>query len=343
MQNYSAIVIGAGPAGLSCARLLAEHNIDVLVLERNSTIGPKVCGGGITWQGLIQRVPEELIDKSFAVQHLYSNHQKIQVSAPRPIIATVSRAKLGQWMHSKAVASGAQILSGMTVRKIHQRSVIASDKGGKEQRFGYQYLIGADGSSSMVRKHLRLDSKHMGIGIHYQVAGQFGKMEWHLNTHLFRNGYCWIFPFRHHASIGIYTDGTYLQAKEMLNRLHNWAAGHGIALTGLRPRAGLINYGYQGWRFGNKMLVGDAAGLASGLTGEGMYPAIVSGETAAHSIVDPSYRANSLNRLISKQQNHRQLLKISGRSDSICTLVMELLILGLRTSIIPFNRLEMAD
>jgi geranylgeranyl reductase len=91
------------------------------------------------------------------------------------------------------------------------------------------------------------------------------------------------------------------------------------------------------------MLVGDAAGLASGLTGEGMYPAIVSGETAAHSIVDPSYRANSLNRLISKQQNHRQLLKISGRSDSICTLVMELLILGLRTSIIPFNRLEMAD
>ena len=343
MQNYSVIIIGAGPAGLCCARLLSEHNIDVLVLERNSTIGPKVCGGGITWQGLIQRVPEDLIDRSFAVQHLYSNCQHIKISAPSPIIATVSRTKLGQWMHNQAAASGAQILSGVTVRKINQRYVIASDKGGKEQRLGYQYLIGADGSSSMVRKYLRLDSKHLGIGIHYQVPGQFGKMEWHLNTRLFKNGYCWVFPFRDHASIGIYTDGTTLQAKEMLNRLHNWAAAQGITLSGLRPRAGLINYGYQGWRFGNKMLIGDAAGLASALTGEGMYPAIVSGETAARSILDSSYKADSLNRLIRKQQNHRQLLKISGRSDTICTFTMEMLILGLRTAIIPFNRLEMAD
>ena len=343
MQNYDAIIIGAGPAGLSCARLLAEHGMDVLVLERNSTIGPKVCGGGITWQGLIQRVPEELVDKSFPIQHLYSNYQNIRVSAPSPIIATVSRAKLGQWMHRQAAASGAQILSGMTVRKIHQHYVIASGKNGKEQRFGYQYLIGGDGSSSMVRKYLRLDFKHMGIGIHYQVPGQFCNMEWHLNTHLFKNGYCWIFPFRDHASIGIYTDGTAMLAKEMLHRLHSWAAGHGITFTGLRPKAGLINYGYQGWRFGNKMLIGDAAGLASGLTGEGMYPAIVSGETAARSIIDPNSKADSLNRLIRKQQNHRQLLKISGRSDRVCTITMEMLILGLRTAVIPFNRLEMAD
>jgi geranylgeranyl reductase len=246
-------------------------------------------------------------------------------------------------MLRQAAASGAQIQSGMTVRKINQRYVIASAKGGKEQRLGYQYLIGADGSSSMVRKYLRLDSKHLGIGIHYQVPGQFDKMEWHLNTQLFKNGYCWIFPFRDHASIGIYTDGSTLQAKEMLNRLHSWAAAQGITLTGLRPRAGLINYGYQGWRFGNKMLIGDAAGLASGLTGEGMYPAIISGETAARSIIDISYKTDSLNSLIRKQQNHRQLLKISGRSDIICTVTMEMLILGLRTAIIPFNKLEMAD
>ncbi len=343
MRKYTAIIIGAGPAGLSCARLLAEHNIDVLVLERNSTIGPKVCGGGITWKGLIQRVPEELIDKSFAVQHLFSNHQQIEVSAPSPIIATVSRAKLGQWMHRQVVAADASILSGMTVRKIHQNFVVASDKNGEEQLFEYQYLIGADGSNSMVRKYLRLDTRYMGIGIHYQVPGQFNNMEWHLNTKQFGNGYCWIFPFRDHASIGIYSDGTTLPAKEMHKRLVSWATGYAIPLTGLRPRAGLINYDYQGWRFGNKMLVGDAAGLASGLTGEGMYPAIVSGETAARSIIDTNYKAEGLNRLIRKQQNHRQLLKISGRSDSICTATMEMLIMGLRTSIIPFNKLEMAD
>jgi flavin-dependent dehydrogenase len=216
---------------------------------------------------------------------------------------------------------------------------------GKKNQFagGYRYLIGADGSSSRVRKYLRLDSGPMGVGIHYRIPGSFDSMEWHLNTKLFGNGYSWIFPFRNHASVGIYTDGTTLQPKEMLHGLQNWAAGCGIDLTGHKPRAGLINYNYQGWRFGNKMLIGDAAGLASGLTGEGMYPAIVSGESAARAIIDPGDRADDLHRLIRKQQSHRLILRISGRNAGICTMAMEMLTLGLRTGTIPINKLEMAD
>ena len=61
MQTYSVIIIGAGPGGLACARLLAEQGMDVLVLERKSIVGPKVCGGGITWDGLLGRVPMNLI------------------------------------------------------------------------------------------------------------------------------------------------------------------------------------------------------------------------------------------------------------------------------------------
>jgi len=343
MHNFAAIVVGAGPAGLSCARLLAEGGVKVLVLERKNIIGPKVCGGGITWKGLIQRVPEELIDRSFAVQQIRSNYQKIRITSGRPIIATISRKKLGQWMYRQAVAAGACVMTGMTVKEINQQRVTAVDDTGMEHRFVYRYLVGADGSSSRVRKYLRLDSGSMGVGIHYRIPGAFDTMEWHLNTKLFGNGYSWIFPFRNHASIGIYTDGTSLQPKEMLHRLHNWAAGYGIDPTGHKPRAGLINYDYQGWHFGNKMLIGDAAGLASGLTGEGMYPAIVSGEAAARAIIDPHDRAEELNRLIRKQQNHRQILKISGRNAPICTMTMEMLTLGLRTGAIPINRLEMAD
>jgi geranylgeranyl reductase family protein len=343
MHNFAAIVIGAGPAGLSCARLLAEGGMKVLVLERKNIIGPKVCGGGITWKGLIQRVPEELIDRSFAVQHIFSRYQKTRITSTSPIIATVSRKKLGQWMYRQAVAAGACVMTGMTAQKIDPHQVTAVDDTGTEHYFSYRYLIGADGSSSRVRKYLRLDSGAMGIGIHYRIPGAFDTMEWHLNTRLFGNGYSWIFPFRNHASVGIYTDGTVLHPKEMLQGLHDWAAGHGINLTGLKPRAGLINYDYQGWRFGNKMLIGDAAGLASGLTGEGMYPAIVSGEAAARAIIDPLAKVEDLNRLIRKQQTHRHISRISSKNAPICTMTMELLTMGLRTGAIPINKLEMAD
>jgi len=246
-------------------------------------------------------------------------------------------------MYRQAVAAGACVMTGMTVKKINQHRVTAVDNTGIEQSFGYRYLIGADGSSSRVRKYLRLGSDRIGVGIHYRIPGIFDTMEWHLNTKLFRNGYSWIFPFKNNASIGIYTDGTSLHPKEMLHRLHNWAVGYGINLSGQRPRAGLINYDYQGWRFGNKMLIGDAAGLASGLTGEGIYPALVSGEAAARAIIDPSDRAEALGRIIRKQKNHRQILKISGRNAPICTMTMEMLTLGLRTGTIPINALEMAD
>jgi geranylgeranyl reductase len=141
----------------------------------------------------------------------------------------------------------------------------------------------------------------------------------------------------------MYTDGTSLTAKEMLASFHSWAVCRGLNLDGLRPQAGLINYDYAGWRFGNIMLVGDAAGLASGLTGEGMYPAIVSGEAAARSILEPGYQAGDLRMLIRKQQIHRQILAISGKNAVVCSLALELLALGLRFSVIPFSKLEMAD
>ncbi|NIV72723.1 NAD(P)/FAD-dependent oxidoreductase, partial [Candidatus Saccharibacteria bacterium] len=63
-------------------------------------------------------------------------------------------------------------------------------------QFGYRYLIGADGSWSIVRKYLRLPTDRIGVGIHFLVPGNFDRMEWHLNATLFNNGYGWIFPYK---------------------------------------------------------------------------------------------------------------------------------------------------
>jgi geranylgeranyl reductase len=86
MQSFSVIIVGAGPGGLACAKLLAEHGIDVLVLEKKPVAGPKVCGGGITWAGLIKRVPEHLIEHVFLKQYIRSNYQQTVIKAEDPIV-----------------------------------------------------------------------------------------------------------------------------------------------------------------------------------------------------------------------------------------------------------------
>jgi geranylgeranyl reductase len=338
MQSFSIVIVGAGPGGLACARLLAEHGMDVLVLEKKERIGPKVCGGGITWDGLIKRVPEHLIDNAFPTQYIRSNFQRTAIQSSDPIVATIRREVLGDWMHKEAEKAGAVIKTSCSVNHIDHNSVTTN-----QGKFGYSYLIGADGSSSIVRKHLQLKTDKIGLGIHYLVKGDFDRMEWHLNSNLFNNGYGWIFPYKGMASVGIYGARPYNNPKKMLANLGRWAKQKKIPLNGLKPRAGLINFDYQGWHFGNKMLIGDAAGLASGLTGEGIYSALVSGETAARVILNPEYNCNELQQLIKKQQKHQRIVDISAKHTLINISLMEILVMALRLGILPFSMLEMAD
>ena len=145
------------------------------------------------------------------------------------------------------------------------------------------------------------------------------------------------------ASVGIYGAKPYNNPKQMLSNLIRWADMQKIQVTGLKPGAGLINFDYRGWRFSNIMLIGDAAGLASGLTGEGMYPALVSGETAARVILDPDYDCHELQRLINKQQKHQRLVEFSAKHKLFNIVSMEMLLLALRIGLIPFSMLEMTD
>jgi geranylgeranyl reductase len=338
MQSFSVIIVGAGPGGLACAKLLAEHGLDVLVLERKPVPGPKVCGGGITWDGLIKRVPEHLIDHVFPRQYIRSNYQQTAIKADDPIVATIRREILGEWMCLQAKEAGAVIKTSCQVHTVTPAAV-ETNKG----TFGYRYLIGADGSRSIVRKYLGLATEKFGVGIHFLVPGNFDRMEWHLNDSLFQNGYAWIFPFKDMASVGVYGAKPYNTPRQMLTGLRRWAAARKISLAGLKPEAGQINFDYRGWRFNNIMLIGDAAGFASGLTGEGIYPALVSGETAARIIINPDYDCSELQRIITKQKKHQRIVELSAKNRLVNIVTMEILILALRMGLIPFSMLEMAD
>jgi len=212
----------------------------------------------------------------------------------------------------------------------------------KNRVITYTNLIGADGSTSIVRKFLQIPVQHIGIGINYMVAGHCEKMEWHLNTRLFGSGYGWIFPHKDVISIGAFCDRHNLSAADLKQRLLQWAARQGYDLSGERAKAALVNSDFQGCFFNNTYLVGDAAGLASGVTGEGIYPAIGSGEAVAKKILDPGYGAPEITAMVRKQRQHRTVVNLSARHPLFCSLLMEWLVLLLRLKIIDFHTLEMA-
>ena len=337
MKSYHTVIVGGGPGGLACATLLARAGREVLLLERNQRVGPKVCAGGVTWSGLKQRLPESLLQRTFPDQHITTRRQHTVISAPQPLVSTVNREELGQWQLAEALAAGVEVETGVRVERIAGNTLVISDKA-----IAFAHLVGADGSSSVVRQHLGLATREVGVGLNVMVAGDFPRMEWHLDEHFFNNGYAWIFPHRDCASIGAYGARLYTSPAELRKNFLLWAAKHGINPGSAKIRAGLINYDYRGWRFGNCFLVGDAAGLASALTGEGINPAIVSGEEAARTILEPNYPAPKMARLLTRHRRHRKLVRMTGASRLGCRLAMESMVLGLRMGLINFSLLEMA-
>jgi geranylgeranyl reductase len=343
-MSYDLIIIGAGPGGLACAETAATHGLTTLVLERKECLGRKVCAGGITWNGLLKTVPEDISERRFAKQYVFTRLQKICVTSPTPIIATVNREKLGKHMAKAACRAGAEIRLNCQVIAIDNKSILCADRTtGTKERLVFTYLVGADGSSSLVRRFLGLPVADMGIGINYQLPGEYPEMQWHLNSALFASGYAWIFPHLDTASIGAYVDAKQMKANTLKANLLDWGDKHGYPLRQHKASAEWINFDFRGWRFEDNMfLVGDAAGLASGLTGEGIYPAIISGETVGHFLADPHCDTASLRNLIKNHAIHRRIVGIVGNNSVFTTALSELITFCLRTKMVDFSAIEMA-
>ncbi|CAG36867.1 NAD(P)/FAD-dependent oxidoreductase [Desulfotalea psychrophila] len=345
MEFFDIVIIGAGPAGLACAKEAGKRGYSVLVLERNGQIGRKVCAGGITWNGLMRHMPGFATERDFAKQHLFSRYQSCCIEADHPIVATLNREHLGRSMAEQAQEAGAVIRTEEQALQIGAEKITVRErKTGRDYSVAFKYLVGADGSSSLVRRYLGQPVKHIGLGLNFQIRGRAEKMEWHLRPDLFVNGYAWIFPHQNTISIGAYADRSIFSPTELKRRFLVWAKAQGYGLEQERCTAGYINYDYRGYRFGsdnNIFLTGDAAGLASGLTGEGIYPAIVSGIAVAEEIAGCKDHPE-LEAVIKSQRMQRRILDISGRGQVLATLLSEAMTLGMRSKILKFDTVEMA-
>jgi geranylgeranyl reductase len=124
------------------------------------------------------------------------------------------------------------------------------------------------------------------------------KFEIYLDSRLFKAWYAWIFPHKESIAVGCCCDPGILKAAKLRDNFHAWLQKKGIEPEGAILGTCPISYDYRGVRFGNIFLAGEAAGMASGLSGEGIYQSLVSGQEVARMILDPGYESAPLRAVI---------------------------------------------
>lgn len=203
-KKYDVIIVGAGPAGLMAAKVLAKNGREVLVIEKNKIIGPKVCAGGLTPKDFKLGIPKKLASKFFNEIDIYIGDKVLVEKNREPLVSTVDRNILGQWMAGNIKKLGAKILSASNVTEIQSNFIIVNNK-----KMYFNWLIGADGSNSLVRQYLELPINKRLLALQYIInrsQQKLNKLEIYLDAHLFGSGYAWIFPHAKFTSVGYCAD-----------------------------------------------------------------------------------------------------------------------------------------
>jgi electron transfer flavoprotein-quinone oxidoreductase len=128
-ERVDAIVVGAGPAGIAAALMLARAGLETVVIERGAYPGAKNVMGGILYrQPTEELVPEftkqaplerAIIEQRYMLlteDSAFGGSYRTQAFAESPHNAfSVMRADFDQWFAQRAEEAGAFVIPGMTV------------------------------------------------------------------------------------------------------------------------------------------------------------------------------------------------------------------------------------
>jgi geranylgeranyl reductase family protein len=311
------IVVGAGRAGADAGHALARAGVEVLLLERSRFPRDKTCGDGVAPHAvdLLQAMGVTFDLFAGRARRTYGG----LISGPgggsfaaEPPRAT-GGARLESWIvprmvldaHAAAAAvrAGAVLHEGVTVTGIvRERGAVAGvevSDGGRVRRINARVVIGADGAHSGVAKSLGLKEngpRHIGYalrGYYDGVAGLRDDMELHYFEERLLPGYGWVFPTGERTAnvgVGIYF-GELRKSKRTLRDILDDFVQRTPGVAERFRNATQVGRA-TGWPlpvasarrrtvFDGALLTGDAASLVDPLTGEGIYTALVSGQSAA--------------------------------------------------------------
>jgi geranylgeranyl reductase len=309
--SVDCLVLGAGPAGLRAAQVLAEAGRETLVLERKPVVGPKTCAGGLTVKTVDELVPLGLpLDATLAsTGHARFGREPCTALDPElAVVRTIARRALGAMQAEWTRAAGAELRTGTAAHAFDlERKVVTTDGGA----IRYHHLVGADGSDSAVRRALGLPSPRACLAGEFNVPGvRLGPLRIECDEPALANGYFWVFPHADYTSIGAAVMKDVVPPRRLRPYILGRAAALGVAVDGVPFEAAALEVEYVGLHFGDDVhLAGDAAGVASSLTAEGIYAALVSGEEVARGILEPGHPAPKVRRWLRVKARHDRLMR----------------------------------
>jgi geranylgeranyl reductase len=309
------LVVGASVGGATAANTLAQAGLPVILLERDLS-WVKPCGGALPPVAFTEfDIPQSLISRKIHKTLIYSPTERIaevQVAGleatDHDYVAMACREDLDPFLRQRAVENGAQLIEGSLIDLTIDAdgvTVLYREKGSEHKStLRVAAVIGADGAYSATAKALGLERLPRCIAIQERIRLPEEQMaRWHDTADLYLGHevspdlYAWVFPKADHVAVGCGAGpGNTKEARTLLanlkERIASKLAGGEVFLEEahalpMRPRKQMA--------FDRAMLIGDAAGLVVGTSGEGIYWAMKSGQRAAQTIVenapDFSYRA----------------------------------------------------
>ena len=318
------IVVGAGPAGVSIAKVLVENGISTLVLDKSEFPRRKACAGGITPQGM-REFPfiKDFIDTNIYSMVIHSTDllSSVDVSVEdqdKPLIGmTKNRTDFDHKMFDMLSTMECKIYAGEKVINIKVNKTHASIFTESGKKLNCLAIIGADSVFSIV-------AKNCGIGL-YNPKQKFNKLE-DLSTSIEREvrfdnsgkgnkdlrdplsiqlffhynglkGYAWTFPRSTGINIGVVglmNQGHIL--KESSRKFEQFLVDKNyLPKSNDEDReietskyAGAVLPSFKPYKdlvTDRVVLVGDAGGFCSATTGEGIYYSMKSGKIAGDVLV----------------------------------------------------------
>ncbi|MCA9680408.1 MAG: NAD(P)/FAD-dependent oxidoreductase, partial [Myxococcales bacterium] len=308
MTTHDVIIVGGGPAGSTCARVLTRGGARVAVVDRAEFPRVKLCAGWISapiWDALEltpREYPRGLWEWHAAHVDFRGGHHDLPCHG-----WFIRRVELDDFLLHR---SGADLHLGHNIKAIDRDDDGVWTVGELRAR----YLVGAGGTHCPVARVLAPPRPRGPVGVQeheFQVdgaavartrAGADGEPELFLHDDL--RGYAWNIPKTDWLNVGVGT----LDPTAVRDAWHR-ARGHFDAVGHLPPDAGPgLDHvrGHSYYLFdpahldgavradpdgkGGACLVGDALGLAQPLTAEGILPAALSGRLCAEAILagDPA-------------------------------------------------------
>ena len=227
MKRYDVVIVGAGLAGLQCARLLAKQGVSVLLADRKLSLGNGIHTTGI----FVRRTLEDfefpsgclgpavrhvsLYSPSRRVLRLESEHDEFRVGR----MGRLYQCYLEQCLEAGVEWAPASRYAGWTPGEID--SIVRFETEGTQWSVRAGYVVGGDGARSRVAIDLGLDRNLewiVGVEDVYAGVSLDGPPTFHcfLDPQLAPGYLAWIVHDGEETHIGV---GGYAQCFEPLRAL----------------------------------------------------------------------------------------------------------------------------